>query len=89
MPKRGRRRKKTHTHVPNDENVAGNLANTVKVPKSLIIRRGKCESVVADLVADLRRLMMPFTALNFKEDATYRKLTLSKYSQFVGLPLGA
>eukprot|EP00536_Pseudo-nitzschia_multiseries_P005980 jgi/Psemu1/324143/estExt_fgenesh1_pg.C_1220004 len=90
MPKRGRRRKKTHTHVANEENVAGTLSNSevVKVPKSLIIRRGKCESVVTDLIQDLRRLMMPYTAMNFQEDASYRKLTLAKYCQHVCLPLG-
>jgi ribosome biogenesis protein SSF1/2 len=90
MPKRGRKRKKTHTHAANDENVAGTLMNTdlVKVPKSLIIRRGKCESVVTDLIQDLRKLMMPYTALNFQEDASYRKLTLTKYCQHVCLPLG-
>jgi ribosome biogenesis protein SSF1/2 len=90
MPKRGRKRKKTHTHAANAENVAGTLTNSdeVKVPKSLIIRRGKCETVVADLVQDLRRLMMPYTAMNFHEDANFRKLTLSKYCQHVCLPLG-
>jgi ribosome biogenesis protein SSF1/2 len=90
MPKRGRKRKKTHTHAANAENVAGTLTNSddVKVPKSLIIRRGKCETVVADLVHDLRRLMMPFTAMSFHEDANFRKLTLGKYCQHVCLPLG-
>jgi len=90
MPRRGRKRKKTRTHTANAENVAGTLATAdeVKVPKSLIIRRGKCEPVVADLIQDLRRLMMPYTALNFQEDATYRKLTLNKYCQHVCLPLG-
>lgn len=90
MPRRGRRRKKTHTQAVNEENVAGTLSNSelVKVPKSLIIRRGRCESVVTDLIQDLRRLMMPYTALNFQEDASYRKLTLSKYCQHVCLPLG-
>jgi ribosome biogenesis protein SSF1/2 len=92
MPKRGRRRKKTRTHAVADaENVAGTLTNNTdesKVPKSLIIRRGKCESVVADLVQDLRKMMMPYTAYNFQEDASYRKLTLNKYCQHVCLPLG-
>ncbi len=90
MPRRGRRRKKTRTHAADEENVAGTLSNSdvVKVPKSLIIRRGKCESVVKDLIQDLRKLMMPYTALNFQEDASYRKLTLSKYCQHVCLPLG-
>ena len=72
------------------ENVAGTLstAEDLKVPKSLIIRRGKTEAVVADLIQDLRKMMMPYTAYNFQEDANYRKLTLNKYCQHVCLPLG-
>lgn len=90
MPKKGRSRKKSRTHAADPENVAGTLTNSdiVKVPKSLIIRRGKCEAVVTDLVQDLRKVMMPYTALNFQEDASYRKLTLNKYCQHVCLPLG-
>lgn len=90
MPKKGGRRKKTRTHAADPENVAGTLSNSevVKVPKSLIIRRGKCETVVADLIQDLRKAMMPYTALSFQEDASYRKLTLNKYCQHVCLPLG-
>jgi ribosome biogenesis protein SSF1/2 len=90
MPKRGRTRKKSRTHAADPENVAGTLENAdgSKVPKSLVIRRGKCEPVVADLIQDMRRLMMPYTAMNFHEDASYRKLTLSKYCQHVCLPLG-
>jgi len=91
MPKHGRRRKKTKTQNVTDaeNNIAGSLTSSEesKVPKSLVIRRGKCETVVADLVHDMRQLMMPFTAINFREDATYRKLTLSKYCQHVCLPL--
>lgn len=44
--------------------------------------------VVADLVQDVRKVMMPYTAANFKEDANYRKLTLQKYCQHACLPLG-
>jgi ribosome biogenesis protein SSF1/2 len=32
--------------------------------------------------------MMPFTAMNFQEDANFRKLTLNKYCQHVCLPMG-
>jgi ribosome biogenesis protein SSF1/2 len=39
-------------------------------------------------VNDVRKIMMPYTASNFKEDANYRKLTLNKYCQHVCLPLG-
>jgi len=89
MPRRGRRRKKTHAPAANGENVGGIIGtDNVKVPKSLIIRRGKCESVVTELIQDLRRLMMPYTAMNFQEDASYRKLTIAKYCQHICLPLG-
>jgi ribosome biogenesis protein SSF1/2 len=117
MPRKGRQRKKSRTHVADTENVIGTLTNSeeTKVPKSLVvseffndmccsrcyrgcisylsfrfiqIRRGKCETIVADLVYDVRKLMMPYTASNFKEDANYRKLTLHKYCQHVCLPLG-
>lgn len=44
--------------------------------------------VVGDLVQDVRKVMMPYTAANFKEDANYRKLTLQKYCQHACLPLG-
>ena len=44
--------------------------------------------VVADLVQDVRKIMMPYTAANFKEDANQRKLTLQKYCQHACLPLG-
>jgi ribosome biogenesis protein SSF1/2 len=39
-------------------------------------------------VQDIRKVMMPYTAANFKEDASNRKLTLNKYCQHVCLPLG-
>mmetsp|Transcript_24541 Transcript_24541/g.53509 ORF Transcript_24541/g.53509 Transcript_24541/m.53509 type:complete len:431 (+) Transcript_24541:135-1427(+) len=83
MPKRGRRRKKTRTHVVDNENAASALesAKDLKVPRSLVIRRGKVESEVIELVADLRRLMLPYTAASFKEDAKNRKMTLAHYAK--------
>eukprot|EP00934_Nitzschia_sp_Nitz4_P007237 Nitzschia sp. Nitz4//scaffold113_size70149//40201//41576//NITZ4_005954-RA/size70149-augustus-gene-0.95-mRNA-1//-1//CDS//3329533353//7227//frame0 len=90
MPRRGRRRTKNRTHATDTDTAVGALSTSEesKIPKSLVIRRGKCEMVVADLVHDIRRIMMPYTALNFKEDANYRKLTLQKYCQHACLPLG-
>eukprot|EP00526_Cylindrotheca_closterium_P009748 CAMPEP_0113605852 /NCGR_PEP_ID=MMETSP0017_2-20120614/2550_1 /TAXON_ID=2856 /ORGANISM="Cylindrotheca closterium" /LENGTH=428 /DNA_ID=CAMNT_0000514373 /DNA_START=20 /DNA_END=1306 /DNA_ORIENTATION=+ /assembly_acc=CAM_ASM_000147 len=87
MPKRGRKRKKTRTHTGDEDNALLS-AEEAKIPKSLVIRRGKCDPHVSDLVQDVRKIMMPYTASNFKEDANYRKLTLNKYSQHVCLPLG-
>eukprot|EP00980_Cylindrotheca_fusiformis_P011800 scaffold2816_cov121-Cylindrotheca_fusiformis.AAC.16 len=87
MPRRGRKRKKTRTHTVDAEN-ALTTAEESKIPKSLVIRRGKCDPLVADLVQDIRKIMMPYTAANFKEDANNRKLTLNKYCQHVCLPLG-
>lgn len=92
MPKRGRRRKKTRTHVPleKQENAALALEGSeeAKVPKSLVIRRGKTAQEVGDLVEDLRHLMLPYTALYFQEDARNRKLTLQQYSKNLALPMG-
>ena len=83
MPKRGRRRKKTRTHVVENENAASALesAKDLKIPRSLVIRRGKVESEVIELVADLRKMMLPYTAASFKEDAKNRKMTLSHYAK--------
>ena len=37
---------------------------------------------------DLRKLMLPYTALQFQEDPKNRKLTLAKYCQDLALPMG-
>jgi ribosome biogenesis protein SSF1/2 len=93
MPKRGRSRKKTRTHAAvGDNDKAPKSALTeqeeLKVPKSLVIRRGKTEPEVAELVEDLRKLMLPYTALHFQEDPKNRKLTLSQYATHLALPMG-
>lgn len=91
MPRKGGRRKKTRTHVvETDENVRGALASEAenKIPRSLVIRRGKVESEVIELVADLRNLMKPHTAANFKEDAKNRKITLATYARELGNTMG-
>lgn len=105
MPKRGRRRKKTRTHniaagggaaASSEQSQAAQSAQSAltsqqeeKVPKSLVIRRGKTTSPqVADLVSDLRQMMMPYTAAHFEEDAKNRKLTLNQYVQHLALPMG-
>lgn len=89
MPKAGHRRKKTRTHVI-DETAQSALASNeaLKVPKSLIIRRGKVESEVSELVDDLRNVMLPYTAVNFKEDPKNRKHTLSTYAKELAMPMG-
>mmetsp|Transcript_8895 Transcript_8895/g.19109 ORF Transcript_8895/g.19109 Transcript_8895/m.19109 type:complete len:441 (-) Transcript_8895:3-1325(-) len=91
MPRRGRKRKKTRTHVvETDERILGALQSNdeLKTPRSLVIRRGKVESELIELVSDLRRLMRPYTAVNFKEDARNRKLTLSHYANSLSGGLG-
>jgi ribosome biogenesis protein SSF1/2 len=52
---------KTRTHaapVPAEEGE--------KLPKSFIIRRGKADRSVAQLVQDMRRMMSPYTATKLK-----------------------
>src|SRR6056300_1543738 len=100
MPKRGRRRKKTRTHVSLDDqektlaaqsalsDSAKSGSSAAKSPKSLVLRRGKTVPAVVDLVDDLRQLMLPYTAVNFREDARNRKLTLTQYAQHLALPMG-
>eukprot|EP00548_Thalassiothrix_antarctica_P006083 CAMPEP_0194133194 /NCGR_PEP_ID=MMETSP0152-20130528/3466_1 /TAXON_ID=1049557 /ORGANISM="Thalassiothrix antarctica, Strain L6-D1" /LENGTH=427 /DNA_ID=CAMNT_0038828461 /DNA_START=39 /DNA_END=1322 /DNA_ORIENTATION=- len=90
MPRVGNRRKKRRTHVVDNETAQSALISneTLKVPKSLIVRRGKVESEVSQLVDDFRKLMLPYTALNFKEDARNRKHTLSTYAKELAMPMG-
>jgi ribosome biogenesis protein SSF1/2 len=94
MPRKGRKRKKTRTHantIENDSAPQNALATNKlenKVPKSLVIQRGKTEHEVGELVEDLRKLMLPYTALHFQEDPKNRKLTLAKYCQQLALPMG-
>ena len=91
MPRRGRHRKKTRTHVvATDERITSALHSndSLKVPRSLVIRRGKTEGELAELVSDLRGLMRPYTGLNFKEDARNRKMTLTHYANSLSGPLG-
>ena len=83
----GSGRKKKRTHVPQGEETTKPSGES-KVPKSLVIRRGKTAPEVAELVQDLRQMMLPYTAINFHEDAKNRKLTLQQYSKHVALPMG-
>jgi len=43
---------------------------------------------VTELVEDMRKMMLPYTALHFQEDPKNRKLTLAKYCQELALPMG-
>ena len=91
MPKRGRKRKKTRTHVvETDDRIRGALHSNdeLKIPRSLVIRRGKTEHELIELVADLRKLMRPYTAVNFKEDAKNRKVTLAHYANSLTTSMG-
>eukprot|EP00940_MAST-03C_sp_MAST-3C-sp2_P001305 g1305.t1 len=66
MPRRGGRRKKTKTHiVPNEHAVK-------KVPKSFVVKHGRVGHGVASLVKDMRKVMMPHTALRLREKRTTR-----------------
>mmetsp|Transcript_14635 Transcript_14635/g.22178 ORF Transcript_14635/g.22178 Transcript_14635/m.22178 type:complete len:425 (+) Transcript_14635:124-1398(+) len=92
MPRRGRNRKKTRTHVVEDETVASALTgkSEEKIPRSLVVRRGKVESEVVELVSDIRKLMSPHTAMNFKEDTKNSKLnkSLAHYAKELTSSLG-
>jgi ribosome biogenesis protein SSF1/2 len=91
MPRRGRKRKKTRTHVvETDARITSALHSNdeLKIPRSLVIRRGKTESELIELVSDMRKFMRPHTAVNFKEDASNRKVKLSHYASSLTGSLG-
>lgn len=88
MPRQGRRRKKNRTVETNHDAATSALTTVEKIPKSLILKKGKTNLEIAELVMDMRRLMLPYTAMNFKEDAKNRKLTLSQYATHLALPMG-
>ena len=68
MPKVGRKRKKTRTHAVVDEKDSSALAKTV-LPKSFVLQHGgdEHEAELSVLIADMRLLMSPYTALSLKE----------------------
>ena len=41
-----------------------------------------------ELVSDIRKMMLPYTAVSFREDAKNRKVTLAHYAKELGGPLG-
>mmetsp|Transcript_7479 Transcript_7479/g.13015 ORF Transcript_7479/g.13015 Transcript_7479/m.13015 type:complete len:459 (+) Transcript_7479:120-1496(+) len=55
-----------------------------KVPKSIVVRHGKSNKYVTQLVEDLRKVMMPYTALRLKER---KNASLKDYTHVAG-PLG-
>ncbi len=57
----GHKRKKRRTHVQTDPAVIE------KTPKSFVIKSGSVSAELAQLVADLRRVMEPNTASHLKE----------------------
>ncbi|GMH76134.1 hypothetical protein TrVE_jg8673 [Triparma verrucosa] len=71
MPKHGRKRKKTRTHVVEDETAASALKSTAPPPpRSMVVRHGSSsaeEPELSELVKDWRNLMSPATALKLKE----------------------
>eukprot|EP01018_Ginkgo_biloba_P038109 Gb_33229 [translate_table: standard] len=77
------RRKKKHTQ---SKNLQSDVQHTTgeKVPKSFVISRGKLPPLLRQLQLDLRKLMLPHTALNLKEK---KKNTLRDFVHVAG-PLG-
>ncbi|KAJ9530965.1 hypothetical protein QJQ45_028746 [Haematococcus lacustris] len=71
--------RKKRTHVPDtpDPSKKGD-------PKTFVLRRGKHAALLADLEMDVRRMMLPNTALNLQES---RRNVLKDFVQVAG-PLG-
>ena len=90
MPKRSRSRKKNRTHVAAASSTPDGSTNPEKVPKSLIVRRGKTCHEMDELVNDMRRMMLPYTAMNYQDTNTTKskKISLQQYSTGIALPMG-
>ena len=95
MPKKGGRRRKRRTHeahLKSKEGTAGSgkvAAQAVadaKVPRSFVVRKpgGKIGKSALQLITDLRKMMLPNTALNLRE---HKKAKLQDYVSVAG-PLG-
>ncbi|MES1913095.1 MAG: hypothetical protein MHM6MM_005323 [Cercozoa sp. M6MM] len=81
MPRYGRRRKKRRTHVVE---AADEGNSSQKVPRSFIFKRGKVSESAQQLVQNLRRVLLPYTALNLRETS---RNTLKDFVSVAG-PLG-
>lgn len=79
MARTGRKKKRTHAINPQSRE-----KESEKVPKSFVISRGKLPPLLKQLQMDIRKLMLPHTALNLKEK---RKNTLKDFVH-VAAPLG-
>lgn len=74
MPKKGGKRKKTHTHVvPTTQQEAVENKGKGEVPRTVVARVGQTNSNIRDLVHDFRKIMEPNTASNLKE-RSYNKI---------------
>ncbi|XP_024520802.1 peter Pan-like protein [Selaginella moellendorffii] len=74
------RRRKKHTH----KELAPSHETGEKIPRSFVIGRGKLPVLLRNLEQDLRKLMLPHTALHLKESG---KNTLKDFVHVAG-PLG-
>jgi len=96
MPRKGNKRKKTRTHVNEDEvRRAQSVLNdgthkaANNIPQSAVFKRGKVVPEVNELVSDLREMMRPYTALNLKDMKLGKKsASLTEYSRQLAGPLG-
>eukprot|EP00252_Welwitschia_mirabilis_P013137 TRINITY_DN29017_c0_g1_i1.p1 TRINITY_DN29017_c0_g1~~TRINITY_DN29017_c0_g1_i1.p1 ORF type:complete len:491 (-),score=113.30 TRINITY_DN29017_c0_g1_i1:256-1728(-) len=75
------RRKKKRTH---NLNVRAEAQGAEKVPRSFVISRGKLPPLLKHLERDLRKLMLPHTAINLKDK---KNNTLKDFLHVAG-PLG-
>lgn len=95
MPRKGNKRKKTRTHVNQEEitktetALASKTSADAKIPHSAVFQRGKIIPEVSELMHDIREIMRPYTALNLKDIRVKKKsASLAEYSRQLTGPLG-
>lgn len=53
--------------IVDDDEVQLDKNDSKSIPRSIIVKNGKINKSLQELVLDLRKMMSPFTALNLKE----------------------
>lgn len=79
-----RRKRRTHVPLSNPQQQAS-IPEEERVPKSLVLRKGRTTPEVGSLVAELRRLMGPETASRLKERRTNRMKDFAAVAGHLGL----
>lgn len=79
------KRRKRRTHVPVNPEQQQSLTEEERIPKTMVLRKGRTTPEAGALVTELRRLMGPETAARLKERRTNRMKDFAAVAGHLGL----